>query len=454
MRTAQRLDSVIRDRVLVFGSLPPKGRDIDLLARPAEHRAIAARLRADGFLDFERHWAAFRGCSAEAIELVPSEAWNLPPEEVEALFAEGMPLWGLEKLVRPAPYHALLIAARRLARTGGFSDKQRARVEAACVEDANCWQAAGEHARSWRAEAALALLQNMFDHGGSVNRRERLRAIVRSHAGGQRAGLTAYLRTAGTLASRRRRRGAVISISGCDGAGKSSQARSLQEALEKTGFEAIVVWRPLGHFGFLTILTRPVKGLLRASRLGPFKQVARNSSAGSIMSTRSDAAGPAGGVFRNVWVTIIALLNAISQRTAVSSQVRRGRIVILDRSALDAVVLMRFLYGEGHGFRFQRWLLRTLPRPISLGFFLDVAPATLLARKQDWWNLEDLQRQALLYREECARFGARRLDGEQPQDQICTMIATEAWRAVTGGAHPRRRRSFTRRLGPSAPGSP
>jgi len=453
LRTAQRLDSVVRDRVVVFGSLPPQGRDIDLLARPAEHRAIAARLRADGFLNCERHWAAFRGCSAEAIELVPSEAWNLPPEEVEGLFAEGMPLDGLEKLVRPAPHHALLIAARRLARTGDFSDKQRARVDAARAEDANCWHAAGEHARSWRAEAELALLQNVFDHGGSVNRRERLGAIVRSHARGRRAGPAAYVRAARVLASRRRR-GAVISISGCDGAGKSSQARSLKEALEKTGFEAVVVWRPLGHFGFLNPLTQPVKRLLRVSRLGPFKQAARNSSAGSIMSTRSDAAGPAGGVFRNVWVTVIALLNAISQRTAVTSHVRRGRIVILDRSGLDAIVLMRFLYGEGHGFRFQRWLLRTLPLPISLGFFLDVAPATLLARKQDWWNLEDLQRQALLYREECARFGARRLEGELPLDQICTLIATEAWRAVTGGPHPRRRRSFTRRPGSSAPGSP
>jgi thymidylate kinase len=246
----------------------------------------------------------------------------------------------------------------------------------------------------------------------------------------------------------------VISISGCDGAGKSSQARSLQEALEKTGFEAVVVWRPLGHFRFLNILSRPVKGLLRVSKRGPFKQAAPHSPAGSIMSTRSDAAGPTGRVFKNVWVTVIALLNAISQRTAVSSQVRRGRIVILDRSALDAIVLMRFLYGEGHGLRFQRWLLRTLPHPISLGFLLDVPPATLLARKQDWWNLEDLQRHARLYREECVRFGAHRLDGELPQDQICTLIATEAWRAVTGGAEPRGKRNFTRGLGSSAPGAP
>jgi thymidylate kinase len=448
----QRLDSVLRDRVLVFGSLPPQGRDIDLLARPAEHRVIAATLRADGFLDEKRRWAAFRGCSAEAIELVPSEAWNLPPEEVVALFADGLPLDGLERLVRPAPHHALLIAARRLARTGGFSDKQLARVEAACAENANCWQEAREHARSWRADAELALLQNVFDHGGSVTRRARLLAIARSHASGQRAGPADYLRAA-RIFGLRGRRGAVISISGCDGAGKSSQARSLQEALETTGFEAVVVWRPLGHFGFLTALSRPAKRLLRVYKRRPFKQSGPHSSAGSIMSTRSDATGPAAGIFRNVWVTVIALLNAISQRTAVSPHVRRGRIVILDRSALDAIVLMRYLYGEGHGFRFQRWLLQALPHPISLGFLLDVAPATLLARKQDWWNLEDLQHHALLYREECARFGALRLDGELPQDQICTMIATEVWRTVTGEAHWRRRRRFIRRLGSSAPGS-
>jgi thymidylate kinase len=436
MSIVQALDSSVRDRVLIFGSLPPEGRDIDVLARPAEHRTIAGKLRADGFLNSGDRWVTFEHGTATSIELVASEAWSLPPEEVHALFAEARPVDGLERLVRPAPPHVLLIAARRLVRTGDFSEKQRAKVEAAQREDSRCWEAAADHAESWRAEPALALLRRAVDEGAHVSRRERARAIARESGGGWTGAARTYIRLAGAVA-RRTRRGMVVSISGCDGAGKSSQTQALQRALEKAGVEAVVVWSPLGQFPFLDVVADPIKNLLRFLKLGPFRHESAHSEVRSIMSSRTDASSPVGALLKNLWTTVIAFLNGVSQRHAVSSHLRRGRVVIFDRSALDAIVLMRFLYGEGHGFRFQRWVLRTLSPCVSLGYFLDVSPETLLARKEDWWTLADLGRHANLYREECARFGVKRLDGARPQDEISTMIATETWLTVTGKARPR-----------------
>ena len=53
-----------------------------------------------------------------------------------------------------------------------------------------------------------------------------------------------------------------------------------------------------------------------------------------------------------------------------------------------------------------------------------------LARKAEQYSLEDLERQASLYREESLRLGVRRLDGELPREQLCAEIGLEVWRAL------------------------
>jgi hypothetical protein len=439
MTIVESLDSVVRERVLIFGRLPPAGRDLDLLVRPAEHDAIVAWLRREGFLNSGQQWVAFQRCKAEAVEVVPAEAWNLPAQEIRSLLAEARPFDHLRNLARPAPHHVLLIVARRLAQGVDFSDRQREKVAAAQAEDSDCWQVAAEHAANWQAEAALALLQTSIETGQRVSRRHRARLMVRDVGSARSAAQRKYRQALKTVTPLRRR-AKVVSLSGCDGAGKSSQAQALKGALDIAGIEAVILWSPLGNFVLLDIVVaKPIKKLLSLLRLGPFRRGVVRNDLGSVMSSRSDSSSFGSAVVKNVWVTVIALFNSLAQRRAVFAHVRRGRVVILDRSSLDAIVRMRFLYGEGHKFRFQRWLLRTFSAPVSLGFFLDVAPETLLARKLDLWSLEDLRRHVGLYREECGRFGVRRLDGELPQDLICTTIAAETWRLVTRTAQESRR---------------
>ena len=78
MSVVDTADSLASGPVLVFGSLPPEGRDLDLLVRPAEERALAEGLGREGFVRDGRLFARFRDCSAEVVELVPAADWRLP----------------------------------------------------------------------------------------------------------------------------------------------------------------------------------------------------------------------------------------------------------------------------------------------------------------------------------------------------------------------------------------
>src|SRR5919197_1977040 len=111
---ADAIDAQLDASVLVFGSPPPGGRDLDLLARPAEEGGLRAWLEREGFFERAGEWVRFRDCGAESLDLVPLAAWGLPADAADALFAEAVPIPGFQWLVRPAPRHLLLVLPRRL----------------------------------------------------------------------------------------------------------------------------------------------------------------------------------------------------------------------------------------------------------------------------------------------------------------------------------------------------
>jgi hypothetical protein len=88
---ARLVDAAVSSRALVFGSLPPAGRDLDLLLQPADHRTATARLAAAGLDRHGDSWALFADCSAAAVDLVRGDEWALPQAEEEALLAEALP---------------------------------------------------------------------------------------------------------------------------------------------------------------------------------------------------------------------------------------------------------------------------------------------------------------------------------------------------------------------------
>lgn len=406
--------------MLVYGSLPPHARDLDLLAQPDEEGLLSRALVDAGLIGSGGRFAAFGGCSAFGVELASVTSWKIPRREAEALFAESLTVDGRERIRRPSPAHALLILARRLAWSGGrLAGKLRPRVAAVLAEDPHAWSAAAARAASWGLVDALAALKEVHEGGAAVVGVAVPKANTRTRVWNRFAALP------------RPRRPMVVALSGLDGAGKSSHAAALRDALAKLDVPAAVVWTPLGQNATLELIGRPAKKLLSKLRFGPMRQLAERSAGGSVFSNPSTKEDVRAGRSRvtAAWATFVAILNVLAQRRALARQALGSRVVVYDRHALDSVVRMRFLYGEAGNSRLQRRLLRAAaPRP-RLAYFLEVSPETAHARKRDW-TLDQLRVQAELYADESSAFGVRRLDAEAPRHELCAEIASEVWRSL------------------------
>lgn len=398
---AATVNAAASGRVLVLGSLPPAGRDLDILARSPERDRIERALCAAGLLRKGSDFALFRACSAYGVELFAAEQF-LPQAALDDLFAQALQLRGFRALAQPAPAHALLILARLVVNDGCLQPKRRSRLERILAEDPQAWQRAREAAPSWHATRALALLERAAVAGKPVPLAERLRAL-------------------GPRALPLPRRGLLVALSGIDGAGKSSQARWLAESLTALGVDVEVVWNDLLGNRVLNLLGAPPKALLQlAGRRS--ERMARYDDA----PPSSDA--PTASAIRGIWLTIVTLANAVEQRIMATRSIGRNRVIVFDRSPLDLAVRMQVLYRAN--VEMQRRLVRlAAPRP-DLAFLLDIPAEVSLARKSDIWLPSQLMEQTTLYRALAPRFGVQQLDGQRPPDEIAAEIACEAWLAL------------------------
>ena len=415
---AALVDASVAGLVLVFGSLPPDGRDLDLLVRPAEQAALAVALAGAGLIVRGRQWAAFHECSGFAVDVMPASDWSLDTDAIDALFADASPVPGYTHLVQPSPHHALLVAARRLARDGGELDERwRARLDAIAARDAGAWERAAALAPAWGATAAFDRLAGAY-RGATPDGRVRLRARWESLRGAvagrsRRAVVARVVRTV-------RPRPAVVAFSGLDGAGKSHQATALQATLERLGATAVVVWPPAGNVLFQ--LPPPLKRAL-------WRAIGRREDAEGEGDGLDPPPVPTRGA---VGTHVLATLAALAQVLAIRRAIRRHRrcdVVICDRYVLDAVVYLRQRWGAGRRLRVQCAGIRALsPRP-DAAFLLAVTPETAFGRKQDF-SLENLTERAALYDVHAPVLHVRRLDGARPPGELCEEIARSVWPAV------------------------
>src|SRR5207302_3845647 len=133
--------------------------DLDLLVRDADMPPIEQALARDGFRNRGDEWVRFRDCTADAVELVQASTWHLGGPELDDLYAQARPLDGLDRVVRPAPQHALLVLARLTAQSVALPEKRRRRVEAALAEQPDAWQLAGDLAPAWSLQPELERLE-------------------------------------------------------------------------------------------------------------------------------------------------------------------------------------------------------------------------------------------------------------------------------------------------------
>jgi len=415
--------------VLVLGSFPPAGRDLEILVRPRELRAIAAHLTSEGLVRRGLEWARFFDCSVYSVELIPAERLLLPPDELVLLFDQARPIdssLNLEHLLRSAPHHLLLLQARRLVRDGALAPKRRPGIDRALAEDAQAWSLAAARAPQWGLRRALDLLHDVYEGDVSVTRLRRWRAFAElvTSAGDAHERAELFFRSVKVKLPRRNR---IVAISGLDGAGKSFQAEALRETLERLVMPTVVEWMPLGHNPALQVLRLP-KRLLRADE-SPTQAIHPAMLDGSVPDSRARRWRERSALFAHAWATIVVLANVAAHRRATFRYPWHGRVVIHDRYTCDSATQLHFWYGERRPYRFQKWLVKALsPKPLC-SFFLDVSPEVALMRKGEY-TLIELHRQAQLYRNEYRRVGARRLDAELPAAKLCAEIAAEVWTSI------------------------
>ncbi len=403
MDAATLTDRSTAERVLVIGSPPPGGRDLDLLARPGAERELAGALAEGGFNNHGGElWVRLANESVEIVELIPAASLRLDDEQLERLFAEAEPIDGYRTLRRPAPHHRLLLTARLVAAAAQIDAKRRRAAE---EPDEQAWRTARELAPSWGAEEALAELREGLR--GEPPRSWRLRS---AHARVERY-----------------RSGAVIAFSGLDGSGKSTQVERLTATLNALGYPTVAIWTSLAAHPSLARVAAPVRALLGQRRhpegveeLWP--PAGEDEDRLTLMRERSP-------LLQLAWTTFVATMNAWWQARAVRSHVLRGRIVVCDRYTLDSLVHLRYRYGAERRYRLQLAIIRALsPRPLR-AYLLDVSPLTARARNREYTPAQ-IELRARLYREEHTGLGVRRLDGERAREELAEEIALEVWSAL------------------------
>lgn len=380
---AEIVDGAATAPVLVYGSPPPGGRDLDVVTR--SRADVERALEAAGFVRRRPYeWARFAGGTAEGVDV------DADHPQLDELLADSTPLDGFARLVRPSPAHQLLLLATMLRDEGRYPSKRVARMRAALAEDPQAAATARARAAAWGVDAELERVLA----GEPVERRKA-------------------------------RRPRVVGFSGIDGSGKSTQAKALATALGQLGYEVEIAWAPLGSSKLLRAIFLPIRNALgrhRAFQAEANEETGLPPTAGTVLRERSRLAHFA-------WSTLIALSNGAFHARTVARASANGRVVIFDRYVLDSRVRLRFLYGREHGYAVQDALVRLLSPKPRAAFLLEVSAQDSLARKDDRWSSGDLERLVSLYGE-LNDGSVTRLDGLRPAEELSAEIASTVWQRL------------------------
>jgi thymidylate kinase len=419
------LEEDVPEGVVLWRGEDLGGNDVDLVALEGHGPAVARVLRAAGLAPAPQEpgrvlWRRLPG-ETVVVDVLAPHAW---PARYPALdgVARRAVIGALGLPVASAGDRVLMHAAEAVA--GWPADKTGRRLRAAQDE----LGAGASVATAVGAEAGLEPLARVAGRvasgaGSALGWRPSLAAGVRSRQA--RAALRERLAAGLGLAVRAPLprtagggRGRLIALSGMDGAGKSTAALTLLEAMDEAGRPAVVHWTRLaGELGPLDRLARLVRRVLRRAR--PLADPeGRASWDGSAVEEER------GGIVAAVWVLAVAAAAVAGARRTGRIR-RRGLTVICDRWLADALVDLRVRYGHQPA---AEWLLRRgFPRA-DVAVLLEVAPAAAARRKPGDQSEAVLRAMAGRYADVGEALALPRVDAGAPADDVASRL-----RAVTLG---------------------
>jgi thymidylate kinase len=203
-----------------------------------------------------------------------------------------------------------------------------------------------------------------------------------------------------------RRRGRLISFSGIDGSGKTTQVKLLENRLKQNGVASAKIWsrwRPLLSVPLLLFLRRT--GQVRVHKADFLSVV-------EFQDSKTEA-------IASLWCFATQLENFLKTSLKILVPLTLGRTVICDRYTLDMLVDGT---SDLHDLPMRRMrlgfkLLRLLPRP-DQAFLIDIDAETAFARKPDLPSVSHNVERIRLYLSLCEQAGVKVMDGRQASETI------------------------------------
>ena len=199
-------------------------------------------------------------------------------------------------------------------------------------------------------------------------------------------------------------KGLIVSFSGIDSSGKTTQIELLREHVSGRGRRAVYLWGRVGYTGVFSALKSAGRRLL-GSRIPAQGDVAQRERA-----LRS-------GWLRRLWLTL-ALLDLLRlYALRVRLERLRGRVVVCDRYVWDSLIDLRLGFADDRVERWWLWRLveRCAPRPdVALLFTVPVEESV---------RRSDLKREP--FRETSQRLAER-------AEEYAKLSLTVGWHVVDG----------------------
>ena len=183
----------------------------------------------------------------------------------------------------------------------------------------------------------------------------------------------------------------LVTLSGLDGAGKSTLTEALRHGLEQDGIPAVVFHmnKQVGLYAYVRGVRDALLKLVRSGNAPPRSEEVQASGERSwIAEVR----------YRIIWnkqlrrlVDLIDLATFMIYRLFVEKI--RGRVLIMDRYFYDRITDI----ADGRRWQYLRWFCRMTPVP-DLAVFVEVSPAEAFARKGEY-SVESMTRRRAIYRE-------------------------------------------------------
>lgn len=215
-------------------------------------------------------------------------------------------------------------------------------------------------------------------------------------------------------------RGLLITFSGLDGAGKSTQIEWLKNDLQQRGYVTRIVWARGGYTPGMEGLKRLARRLLRR-KLPPSGHSAQRTQTFSISWVR------------RLWLSLAILDLTWLYSVRLRWWKRHGQAVICDRYVWDTLIDFRLNFPREGVERWWLWrlLMRSMPKPDAA--FVILIPVEESLRRSDLKGEPFRDSSTMLtkrleyYRDLSKSVSWRVLDGNQPVPHLSSCILAYIW---------------------------